>query len=158
MLMMLPWFWASGTPPPPPNPEKWNFGLVHTRCEKPGSMMRAREGLMRCCGCLGASFFRKKPMVFCEVFVLFVPSRFAAPVMPFWRPPEGPRANPKGRVLEASESLIHSTRACGGGGEGRPVGRARMLLKSMLHGRAFRVGRCCEGGGGGSSTAGKQLH
>ena len=30
---------------------------------------------------------------FYVVFVLFAPPRVASPWMPFWRPPEGPRAN-----------------------------------------------------------------
>ena len=42
MLMMLPWFWASGRPPA--NLEKSGFALVHARCEKVGSMMRWPEG------------------------------------------------------------------------------------------------------------------
>ena len=58
MLMMLAWFWASGTPP---NLEKRGFGLARAPCEKLGPMMRAREGLMGCCGCFVASVFRKNP-------------------------------------------------------------------------------------------------
>ena len=63
MLMMLAWFWASGTP---------GFGLARAPCEKLGPMMRAREGLMGCCGCFVASVFRKNHG-FYEVFVLFAP-------------------------------------------------------------------------------------
>ena len=44
MLMMLAWFWACGTL------EKRGFGLARAPCEKLGPMMRAREGLMGCCG------------------------------------------------------------------------------------------------------------
>ena len=51
--MMLPWFWASGNPP-----------------QTLKNVMRARAGLLGCCGCLGAPVFRKKTMVF-KVFVLF---------------------------------------------------------------------------------------
>ena len=62
MLMMLAWFWASGTGPvPPPNLEKRGFGLARAPCEKLGPMMRAREGLMGCCGCFVASVFRQNP-------------------------------------------------------------------------------------------------
>ena len=45
-------------------------------------------------------------MVVPNFFVLFAPSCVAAPLMPCWRPPEGPRANPEGGVRMGLGSMI----------------------------------------------------
>ena len=65
---------------PPRNSKKHGFGLVRARCEKLRSLMRAREGLMGCCGCLGASLFRKKPWFFFTRFSCFSHHRVLRPL------------------------------------------------------------------------------